>query len=618
MTERLNKKLKSTINDSTLLFSTQFENKIVNMHIPKGMIVIVIGDIHGSYEIVEKIKLMLENPSYQNVFFVLLGDILDRGKHSLLCLYTILTLFNKYPDRVLILKGNHEHEHSKYKSCYDLTLSDELFKAYSYMVDEMPVSCILTIGETKYFLSHASFPSVDMDYNKITCLQNILDYNAIFYAKSAAKSKFSICKSKLIDGLHNFNENKDDTTLNEAEVIINTKIDMISKYSEIAEILNGSKIKECYNIFVHEIEKKLTEELENKTIAKIWSSIMADTYYYNISSLEQVFQIPTNIYEFQIKSFNDVINTVYKRLLSMIKELKNDPSFYYDDTNVIPSDTLSFMLYDIDFHLEKKFSDDNEIKKIVNGIESKYYIYSYLSKLVNFKFEFKEAENKIEEAKNNIKQISMRFIDDLKSDDEYSQNDIEKVIQIMNSHENICPEIWSKLFENCMTLNKMREYIASNNSMIEEIKNECECYSSLRSSIKEYIEYKTELVKKMFECDKIVSNAVWHDVIIEGTEFKPTYRGEEYGYGENYTNFAELMERCGINCFIRGHQPLPNGLYGFDCVSNTVMFPTSGEISYKINKNSCCYITLHSTNEYNGIPPRALRITDNKVESMSF
>ena len=67
----------------------------------------VVGDIHGQFE--DLVTRVLENGGDPaNTRYVFLGDFVDRGDNSLLCMALILLYKLKYPSNILLLRGNHE------------------------------------------------------------------------------------------------------------------------------------------------------------------------------------------------------------------------------------------------------------------------------------------------------------------------------------------------------------------------------------------------------------------------------------------------------------------------------------------------------------------------------
>eukprot|EP00756_Hemistasia_phaeocysticola_P002336 Hpha_TRINITY_DN11620_c0_g1::TRINITY_DN11620_c0_g1_i1::g.49031::m.49031/K15423/PPP4C; serine/threonine-protein phosphatase 4 catalytic subunit len=67
----------------------------------------LVGDIHGQYwDLLHQIFDKGGDPA--NTRYVFLGDFVDRGENSLLCLDLILLLKIKYPNNIFLLRGNHE------------------------------------------------------------------------------------------------------------------------------------------------------------------------------------------------------------------------------------------------------------------------------------------------------------------------------------------------------------------------------------------------------------------------------------------------------------------------------------------------------------------------------
>ena len=70
--------------------------------------VLVIGDVHGCYHTFR--TLIAQHWRPQDEVLVQLGDLLDRGNYSPECVATARSLNERFPERALFLKGNHEFE----------------------------------------------------------------------------------------------------------------------------------------------------------------------------------------------------------------------------------------------------------------------------------------------------------------------------------------------------------------------------------------------------------------------------------------------------------------------------------------------------------------------------
>ena len=71
--------------------------------------VMIVGDIHGSIEDLLRIFRLFRPPPETNYLF--LGDYVDRGDNSVEVMTIILALYNKYPEHMFLLRGNHEFSH---------------------------------------------------------------------------------------------------------------------------------------------------------------------------------------------------------------------------------------------------------------------------------------------------------------------------------------------------------------------------------------------------------------------------------------------------------------------------------------------------------------------------
>lgn len=71
----------------------------------------LVSDIHGEYD---SFKEIMKNWNPENEIFVFLGDAINRGKKTLDVIHLLMELKANYPDRVILLRGNHDNEWVKW------------------------------------------------------------------------------------------------------------------------------------------------------------------------------------------------------------------------------------------------------------------------------------------------------------------------------------------------------------------------------------------------------------------------------------------------------------------------------------------------------------------------
>ena len=72
----------------------------------------VFGDVHGQYQDLMRFFDLWgtpdENGDIESHDYLFLGDYVDRGNHSLETICLLMALKCKYPDKIHLLRGNHE------------------------------------------------------------------------------------------------------------------------------------------------------------------------------------------------------------------------------------------------------------------------------------------------------------------------------------------------------------------------------------------------------------------------------------------------------------------------------------------------------------------------------
>lgn len=121
----------------------------------------IVGDIHGQfYDLLELFRVGGDIPDTNYVF---MGDFVDRGYHSVESFLLLLVLKIKYPNRVALVRGNHESRqitqvYGFYDECLRKYGSVNVWKYCTDVFDLLPLASVV---EEKIFCVHAGLsPSV--------------------------------------------------------------------------------------------------------------------------------------------------------------------------------------------------------------------------------------------------------------------------------------------------------------------------------------------------------------------------------------------------------------------------------------------------------------------------
>mmetsp|Transcript_1771 Transcript_1771/g.6016 ORF Transcript_1771/g.6016 Transcript_1771/m.6016 type:complete len:316 (+) Transcript_1771:206-1153(+) len=130
--------------------------------VPVRAPVTVVGDIHGQFaDLVEMFAIGGVCPSTNYLF---LGDYVDRGYDSVETVCTVMALKARYPDRVTLLRGNHESRqitqvYGFYDECLRKYGNANVWRYITDTFDHLPLAAVV---ENQIFCPHGGLsPSLD-------------------------------------------------------------------------------------------------------------------------------------------------------------------------------------------------------------------------------------------------------------------------------------------------------------------------------------------------------------------------------------------------------------------------------------------------------------------------
>jgi hypothetical protein len=158
----------------TGLIGGKIKESFVELSIPNKLA--IVGDLHGDLTSLRSIlngirfEAFLGDPNNKLIF---LGDYVDRGVNSIGVIFVVTRLKMKFPDSVILMRGNHEAPIEFPFPSHDLPV--EVVRRYGYEKGKLvyngkilPLFRLLTLAtmiDESLFLVHGGVPTGDVDNN---------------------------------------------------------------------------------------------------------------------------------------------------------------------------------------------------------------------------------------------------------------------------------------------------------------------------------------------------------------------------------------------------------------------------------------------------------------------
>jgi len=117
--------------------------------------ILIVADLHGDLDALKLVLRKRTDLGCDTVIF--LGDYIDRGPASLDVLEWLFLLKIKEPDKIILLRGNHElRETNRFEGLFrDLDHDEDMYARINQVFDNMPVAAVIS---DQIFCVHGGIP----------------------------------------------------------------------------------------------------------------------------------------------------------------------------------------------------------------------------------------------------------------------------------------------------------------------------------------------------------------------------------------------------------------------------------------------------------------------------
>ena len=153
------------------------EANVQPIHCP----VTICGDIHGQFrDLIELFKIGGQVPDTNYIF---MGDFVDRGFHSVETITLLVLLKVRYPDRVFLIRGNHETRQVNiscgfFDECIRKYGDSAVWKCFNDLFDYFSISALV---EEEVFVVHGGLSPSIQSIDQIRAIDRVVDVGTISF-----------------------------------------------------------------------------------------------------------------------------------------------------------------------------------------------------------------------------------------------------------------------------------------------------------------------------------------------------------------------------------------------------------------------------------------------------